>query len=153
MSLETYLNDALLDEKAIVEELLNIDNKICDTLLNYEQLVGLLKNSKNFSQSITETVNVITDGNPEMVYRSLINYGKYINKIHVDRTFLGINKWLVERTNDYYKELGINTYINIDEGSSYLNYDDKTVVIIGEEEFAEGISNLFSKTEIIKIII
>lgn len=98
-------------------------------------------------------MNVITDGDTIYVYLSLIHFEKYIIKINVNGNFVGINKWSIERTKQYYQDLGEDMGIELDISKSYKGYDDKQIVIIGEDVFVEGISELFSSSKIIKIII
>ena len=154
MRLEEYLQSLLIDEQDIIKELLRIDNSICHTNISYEQLISSFKSNKHIDDyNLDDEVNVITDGDPLYVYLSLINCGKNIMKININRNFVGINKWLIERTKQYYQDLGEFVNIELDISKSYKDYDDKLIVVIGEDVFVEGISELFSSPKIIKIII
>ena len=117
MDLINYIENLLIDEEKIIQELISIDNKICNRNISYQEIIRVVKNIKIDNVNIDKKVDIITDGEINSVLYALINYNTNINKIHIDRTFLAINKWLIQRINEYY-----NINIILDDKINYNNY-------------------------------
>ncbi len=144
MSLASYILSSFEDEESIIKELLNIDNKVCMTDLTYEDLYEQFNNTTPLLD-VKERCVMLTDGDPDTVYASLINNALNIVSLHIDNSFLGINKWLVSKTYSYYFEKGIEINLKLDEDNGYVKYKNVPykVVIYGFDDFALGTKELF----------
>lgn len=145
MDLINYLLNLMIDEKEIVEELLNIDNKICLLNVTYSDLINIIRSTKLDNKQLREEYDVITDGDIHSVIYALINYCNSIKKINIDNFYYGINKWLVTRVNEY-----LNSNIIIDKKPDYNKYVNKKI-IVGEEEFVNGVGEIYP--DAIKVIL
>lgn len=145
MTLENYLLQSLMDEKEIVEELLRVDNNVQKTNYTYEEVLRNLKKLVSPRISLEIPCNFVTDGEPDTVYNILVRLTPYVQNLHINRKFVAINKWLVERTKEYYKEQGIQIPLSLDVERGYDKYieDDRAVIIYGFSEFTEGIKDIF----------
>ncbi len=151
MSLKDYLLNAFVMEKETIDELLKIDNQIGCTNVEYLSLIGQLNFSKSFSLPSDRRFVFITDGEIDSVYQVFLDYAPYVDSIHINGRFLGMNRWLVERTKQYYLEQGIELSIRIEE--DYRNYINcrQTIVLYGFDEFVDGMKELFAGQEILCI--
>lgn len=145
MDIINYLLNLVIDEADIVKELLIIDNNICHINLTYNNLINIIKTTKCREIKLDTNCDIITDGNINSVLYALINYRNSIKKINIDNYCYSINKWLVTRVNEY-----LHCNIVLDKDSIYDEYNDK-IIIIGEENFTNGVEKIF--TESVKIII
>ncbi len=153
MSLNQYLIDLLMKERAIVEELLMIDNKIQFTNLTYDKLLNDIRGMTIHIKDIPiRKYDFITDGELQTILQCLINYAPLINHLNINKRYVGVNTWLVKHINDYYREQSLNINISLDISDSYSLYDDsKAIVICGFKEFIEGTSLLFDNKNIIEV--
>lgn len=137
MDIINYFNNLLIDEEEIVKELILIDNKVCNTNMTYDDLIKSINSIKLSENDMKKPIDVITDGEVSSVFYALLNYNVNINKIHIDSTFLAINKWLVQRFNEYF-----NINIILDDGFNY-NYYSNDIVIVGDSLFTSELSKMF----------
>lgn len=137
MDIINYFNNLLIDEEEIVKELILIDNTVCNTNMTYDDLIKSINSIKLSENDMKKPIDVITDGEVSSVFYALLNYNVNINKIHIDSTFLAINKWLVQRFNEYF-----NINIILDDGFNY-NYYSNDIVIVGDSLFTSGLSKMF----------
>lgn len=153
MSLEQYLNYCLIEEKSTIEELLKIDNGIQMTKLTYLELLSKIRNCHRPDVILDSTYHFVIDGEPDTLYTSLLTFLSQIKKIHISRSFVGINKWLVERALNYCEENGIESQLLLDTNLEYINYDNSTegIVIYGFPEFVQETKKLFHTEKIIEI--
>lgn len=145
MDLRTYLIDCILNNKSLIEELLFIDNKVQYTNITYESLLDTLKNIDKYD-ILDDNFTALTDGEFDTVFKVLIS-APNLSTIYVNRTFLGINKYLVSCANKFY-EL---EKIKLDDSTDYhkyLNSADK-IILSGFDTFVEEISKEFNKEIII----
>ncbi len=152
MTLKDYICDLLVEERSLIEELLKVDNHICQTKLTYDVLYAKIYSVVDSNEVIEHKCNYITDGEPDNVLLALMNAPK-IKNLHINRTYVGINKWLTERTKEYFKEQNINVNLILDIEKGYRRYtdDNHDIVIIGPKEFIYGIASMFIEKTIIKI--
>ena len=147
MNLKEHLINCFLEEREIIEELLYIDNNIQHTSLTYEQLLNEINDIEvNDKQIISNQCVAITDGEFKTVFKILMVL-PYLNTLWVDRTSLGINKYLVSRANEFYQE----ERINIDITKDYFKYKDSKypIIISGFDTFVEEMSQEFGDAVII----
>lgn len=135
----------LMEEEEIVEELLSIDNKIGKTNLTYQNLLEIMSSSKPLDLSLNSPCNFITDGEIDTVFSSLVTAAPFIKKIHINRNFVAVNKWLVEKAKNYYQGQQIDLNIDLDVEKSYNSYEDDNsmFIIYGFPEFVDGCLDLF----------
>ena len=146
MDLKDYLINCIIEEKELINQLLYIDNSVQYTSVNYEQLVLKLQQVNAGSDIVfKKSVVAITDGEPETVFRALINISD-LKDIFINRTSLGINKYLVNRANAYYEEEKIKLDSSKDY-RKYINYE-YSIVISGFDVFVEEISKEFGDKDI-----
>ena len=121
------------------------------TDFNYFELLGKVEYLFPIKAKIEERFHLLTDGDPDTIYQYLITYGSRILTIHVGRKFLGVNKWIVERTKKYYQDQGIFIALSLIEEESYSFYDkvEEPIVIYGFQEFVLGTKNLFEDKNVI----
>lgn len=148
MELKEYLINCFLEERELIEELLYIDNNIQHQTLTYEQLLNEINNIEVTDKHIDNNLCVaITDGEFKTVVKILIGIPT-LNTLWVYRTSLGINKYLVSRTNEFYQE----ERINLDITRDYLKYKNSQyqIIISGFDFFVEGMSADFNDAIIIE---
>ena len=148
MELKEYLINCFLEERELMEELLYIDNNIQHQTLTYEQLLNEINNIEVTDKHIDNNLCVaITDGEFKTVVKILIGIPT-LNTLWVYRTSLGINKYLVSRTNEFYQE----ERINLDITRDYLKYKNSQyqIIISGFDFFVEGMSADFNDAIIIE---
>lgn len=140
MTLEKYLVIMLVEEKSIIEELLQIDNGIGKTNLTYNQLLEMMTSGKYDKLSVNDKCNFITDGEVDTVFNVLITSAPFVKKLHINRNFVAINKWLVEKTKQYYldKQLELDLMLDIQKDYSDYTNDDSMYIIYGFSEFVDG---------------
>ena len=152
MNLENYLLERVLSEKAVIDELLRIDNSIQKTNYTYEMFLDKIKGIPKLSLALEEPCNFLTDGDPDTVYRVLIS-STNIRKLHINRSFVAMNKWLVERTKEYYQENGIEFSFYLDIERPYVNYIEENIGIIlyGFKEFVIGLKEVLEQKNMLAI--
>lgn len=154
MHLDQYLLHMFVEEKEIIEQLLVIDNTILKTHWTYSDLLEKIRNCPLSSRSIEGMYNVITDGDPDTVYMLLRSFAPHIHKMHIHRNFVGINKWLVARTKDYYQEhrVDLDLILDIEFGyDTYLN-ESYPILLSGYTEFVEESKLLLQDKKIVTIV-
>lgn len=149
MSLEEYLLECIVREKSIIEELLTIDNKIQKTNYTYSFLLEKIRNLSGLNLIFDKPYDFITDGEPDTVYNVLLSC-PFVNRIHINRSFVAINKWLVERTKEYYQEKNVENPLFLDVENGYNNYveNDVGIILYGFSEFVNGIEEIFQDKSI-----
>lgn len=148
MNLKEYLINCFLEEREIIEQLIYIDNSIQKTNFTYEQMLNEIKElDVDNKQVINEQCIAITDGELKTVFKILISIPT-LNTLWVDRTSLGINKYLVSRANEFYQE----ERINLDITKDYWKYKNSEypIIISGFDFFVEGISEDFKDAIILE---
>ena len=132
------------------------------TIVNVDNTLGLnvsvedITNYLEFEikeENLKEEINniIITEGHILSILK-IINYlhftsGEYTLFINSDN--IGTITYLIKITNEIYKELGINVFINIDYNDNYNQYLNEDVTIIGSNRFVEECKNDFSKANFI----
>ena len=141
MDLRTYLIDCVLNNKSLIEELLFIDNKVQYTDITYESLLDRLKNVNKYD-ILDDNFTALTDGEFDTVFKVLISVPN-LSTIYVNRTFLGLNKYLVNKTNQYY---GYEK-IKLDDSTDYRKYHNSAdkIILSGFDTFVEEISKEFNR--------
>ncbi len=153
IKIKNYILNLIIEEREIIEELLNIDNRICKTNLTYSEFIKKIQKQNIRIENINTPCNFFTDGEPDTTFYILVNYALYVKSLNINRTFVGINKWLVERAKDWFFERGLEIDLNLDLDDNYLNYinDDTKAVICGFKEFTQGTEKLLNKKDILLI--
>lgn len=147
MDLRTYLMDCILEDRNIIEELLFIDNKVQYTNLTYESLIGMLKKINDYD-ILDDNFNyvAITDGEFDTVFKVLINVPS-LSTLYVNRSFLGINKYLIKLVNAFYE----CEKVKLDDSTNYHKYVDSTdkIILSGFDTFVDEISKEFVHKEFV----
>lgn len=145
MNLQSYLIECVLNDKDLVDVLLEIDNKIQYTDLSYENVLDILKNI-NVYDNLNDTCIAITDGEVDTVIRVLLQTSNLTN-LFINRSFLGINKYFVKCVNDYYEK----DKIQLDTSTDYRKYIDSSnkIVLAGFDTFVEELSKEFENRDLI----
>lgn len=128
-----------IENKEKIEKLLLIDNQIEKTNITFDEIVLYFKNSSNnLNININKNNLIVTEGEPFTtidIIKSLINTSNK-NILFINRSFVGINKWLVEVLA---QELNENLVLDINNNyNNYLN-SNLNVVPIGEEEMVKQV--------------
>lgn len=149
MTLENYLLGHIIEEKAIIEELLKIDNAIQNTNYTYAIFLNRIRNVKKLNLSLPEHCNVVTDGDPDTIYNILIT-SSFIKGIHINNCFVALNKWLVERAKEYYQVYNREVSLSLDVEKNYNKYieEDTSIILYGFDEFVDGMAEIFSDKNI-----
>lgn len=153
MNLKDYLWNSLVEEQSTVEELLRVDNKVCHMNLSYFQLLGNIEYSFPIAEQVYGDFDIITDGDPDTVFQALVTFGGHIHHIHVNRNFLGVNTWLVEKTKKYYQEQGTSVDITLDESHVFEKYvnEKSRIILYGFKEFVESTKEILQNHQLIEI--
>ena len=122
MTLEKYLLVKLMEERSIVQELLYIDNKVGKTEVSYSNLLKMLTSKEKLEIPTEHGINFITDGEIDTVFQSLLAAAPYIGKLHIDRRFVAMNKWLVGKTKEYYQNNGLEIQLDLDIDKTGSNF-------------------------------
>ncbi len=149
MTLENYLLGHIIEEKPIIEELLKIDNAVQKTNYTYATFLNRIRNVKKLNLSLPELCNFVTDGDPDTVYNILIT-SSFVKGIHIDNSFVALNKWLVERTKEYYQDNNREFSLSLDIEKDYNKYieEDTSIILYGFAEFVEGMEEVFQDKNI-----
>lgn len=137
------LIENFLEEREAVEKLIALDNKICHDHITYLDLYSFLQNGINLKRTIKKNTLFITEGNPFYtisILKSIFDTN-YQFVLFVSQRFLGINKWLVARYNEF---VGYEQ-IYLDCGCNYKEYfkEGMGILPLGEPVFIEEIFNDF----------
>lgn len=81
MNIGEYLFEKLIEEKNLVEELINIDNKIQYTNLTYSEFIKKVKQIKVPKIGIRGLNNFITDGEPDTIFAIMMNMAPMVKKL------------------------------------------------------------------------
>lgn len=145
MDLRSYLMDCILEDKNIIEELLLIDNKVQYTNLTYETLINMLKKINDYD-ILDGNFNyvAITDGEFDTVFKVLINIPS-LSTLYVNRSFLGINKYLIKLVNTFYE----CEKVKLDDSTNYHKYVNSTdkIILSGFDTFVDEIAKEFVHKE------
>lgn len=132
-------------EKETISKLIQLDNKINHSNINYNNLLELLLNTEKLSMDINvdEDILFITEGEPTYtiaILKSVINSNKKYT-LFVNQNYLGINKWLIARFNE---SVGFSQ-IYLDCGNNYNKYFKMKLKVIplGEKVFIDEVCNDF----------
>lgn len=148
MNIKSFLINRIIDDLKCIEELIYIDNKIQCTDINFKQLIMFINNIEmdNFFDTDMKA-DFIIDGSINVLLKTLINYANNINRLHINRRFIGIASWLVTNINEFY-EINIELDLNLD----YTNLkNDDILVIVGNDDFITYLSDMFSNKKVIAI--
>lgn len=153
MTLEKYLLVKLMEERSIVQELLYIDNKVGKTEVSYSNLLKMLTSKEKLEIPTEHGINFITDGEIDTVFQSLLAAAPYIGKLHIDRRFVAMNKWLVGKTKEYYQNNGLEIQLDLDINKDYKKYEnsDNLFILYGYPEFVNGCMDMFSNKNMFMI--
>ncbi len=153
MTLEKYLLVRLMEERDIVQELLYIDNSVGKTEISYSNLLQIITSKKNLNIPLEHGINFITDGEIDTVFYSLLSAAPFIHKLHIDRRFVAVNKWLVGKTKEYYQNNGLEIQLDLDIDKDYQKYIDSNdlFILYGYPEFVDGCMDMFSNKNRIMI--
>ena len=147
MNLQTYLIERISEDKSLIEELLFVDNKVQYTNLTYENVLELLKKDNEYD-ILDDDLNsiAITDGELNTVIKMIISVPN-LSTIYVNRTFLGINKYLIKCVNELY---GYEK-IKLDETEDYQKYFNSAnrIVLSGFDTFVEELAKEFNNEVVV----
>lgn len=144
MTLENYLLALIIEEKSIIEELLHIDNSVQKTNYTYAKFLRKIRELSKLKLTLEKTYHFITDGDPDTVYNVLL-LSPMVENIHINNSFVALNKWLVERTKEYYRKTNQKITLFLDIKKEYNDYieNDTGIVLYGFPEFVRGIEEIF----------
>lgn len=149
MNLKEYLIECIIEDKDIITSLLYIDNQIQYTNLSYDELLDKIRNTEICLDIDTSLFySAITDGEIESVIKVLISIPK-LKSIYVNRTSVGINKYLIDRTNRYYKDQNIE--LNIDNDYNSYKDHDTSIIVCAFNEMVEDIKDKFKGIKLVII--
>ena len=152
--MKEYVLNCLNDDEIVVNQLLDIDNKIQFTSYTINDLVNLIKSIDidNFDDS--NKYVFITDGELKTVLTILFNYYSNIKIININKKNIAIIKWFYIVIKKYYEDNDLEFNILLDIHNDYRKYDyENNIVICGYEEFCLNIGELFNNKNIKKLII
>lgn len=129
--------DIMDSEKEILEQLIEIDNKIMNDKLTYKDILKktmkALKEKKELK--VDKDMLFITEGDYELTIGILSKIENMECKvvIFINQNYIALNKWLISK----YHELTGNTQHIIDFGDNYNAYigKDYNVIPVGSDDY------------------
>lgn len=129
--------DIMDSEKEILEQLIEIDNKVMNDKLTYKDI--LKKTMKAFKEKkelkVDKDILFITEGDYELTIGILSKIENMECKvvIFINQNYIALNKWLISK----YHELTGNTQHIIDFGDNYNAYigKDYNVIPVGSDDY------------------
>lgn len=140
MNFINYLKEQFIEEKDILEELINIDNDIMNTNITYQSYLTYINNIKlpEHLPNIPTNTLFITEGSPLLtidILNILNSNHNYI--IFINQGYIAINKWLINKYISYTGNTNVELDININY-NDYINLGYK-VIPIGENALIDTI--------------
>lgn len=117
--------DIFEKDKGTIEKLLEIDNKINNSNITYDDLHNyFLNNNKNITIPVDDDNLIITDGDPFLTIDIIKNlsFSENNNILFISNSFIGINKWL-----GIFLAGAFNEILAIDEEENYNKYINKKI--------------------------
>ena len=139
----------LEDEKAIVEELIEIDNDIMKTNYSYDNYYSEFQNvlNKEVNSILIDKDTIFVTEGDVFVTLDILRRINSLNKIvvYINQGYVGMNKWLISK---YYDTTG-NDNVVLDVSINYNKYIDKgyRVIPLGEESLVEQVMEDFYDKE------
>ncbi len=129
--------DIMDSEKEILEQLIEIDNKVMNDKLTYKDILKktmkALKEKKELK--VDKDILFITEGDYELTIGILSKIENMECKvvIFINQNYIALNKWLISK----YHELTGNTQHIIDFGDNYNAYigKDYNVIPVGSDDY------------------
>lgn len=129
--------DIMDSEKEILEQLIEIDNKVMNDKLTYKDI--LKKTMKAFKEKkelkVDKDILFITEGDYELTIGILSKIENMECKvvIFINQNYIALNKWLISK----YHELTGNMQHIIDFGDNYNAYigKDYNVIPVGSDDY------------------
>lgn len=129
--------DIMDSEKEILEQLIEIDNKVMNDKLTYKDILKktmkALKEKKELK--VDKDMLFITEGDYELTIGILSKIENMECKvvIFINQNYIALNKWLISK----YHELTGNTQHIIDFGDNYNAYigKDHNVIPVGSDDY------------------
>ncbi len=129
--------DIMDSEKEILEQLIEIDNKIMNDKLTYKDILKktmkALKEKKELK--VDKDMLFVTEGDYELTIGILSKIENMECKvvIFINQNYIALNKWLISK----YHELTGNTQHIIDFGDNYNAYigKDYNVIPVGSDDY------------------
>ena len=124
------LLNKMIEEKEIIEELINIDNEVMNTNYVFNDYLSLFNNYLNTDNkliNVDRNIVFITEGDVLItldILSRIITSNKVV--IFINQGFVGMNKWLINK----YCEITGNNNIMIDTDINYNKYIEKGYVVI-----------------------
>lgn len=149
MTLENYLLGHIIEEKSVIEELLQIDNTVQKTNYTYVTFLKKVRELPKLEIILDRPYNFVTDGDPDTVYNILIS-SPFVKSIHINKSFIALNKWLVERSKEYYQEKNMEVNLSLDMELEYNKYREEStgIILYGFPEFVEEMEEIFYDKDI-----
>lgn len=129
--------DIMDSEKEILEQLIEIDNKIMNDKLTYKDILKKTMKALKENKELNTDKNLlfITEGEYELTIGILSEIEKMECKvvIFINQNYVALNKWLISK----YHELTGNMQHIIDFGDNYNAYigKDYKVIPIGSDDY------------------
>lgn len=136
----SYFKEYFLNDKSKIEQLLEIDENY-----TFESFYELL--NKNINIPVDNYETVLLENSPIILLNIL---EKDINIIVCTLDNYGINKYIIEKYNEYLKENNIEKEKNI-EINNHFNIKDNNIISIGSESFNKEMSNNYNNIKCIDI--
>lgn len=129
--------DIMDSEKEILEQLIEIDNKVMNDKLTYKDILKktmkALKEKKELK--VDKDILFITEGDYELTIGILSKIENMECKvvIFINQNYIALNKWLISK----YHELTVNMQHIIDFGDNYNAYigKDYNVIPVGSDDY------------------
>ena len=152
--MKEFVLDCLNEDNIVVNELLNIDNKIQFKSFSINDLVNII-NSININtlDDYNEYV-FITDGELKTVLTILFNCYPNIKIININNKNVAIIKWFIMVIKKYYMNNGLDYDVILDIDNNYSKYDNENnIVICGSKLYYNYTRKYFSNKSLIDYII
>lgn len=129
-----YLKECLFDEIDIVLNLAGIDQQVQGEKNEVNDLIGFINdNIDNLSFYSIKDEDIVVDGHPISLIKTLNDLVEKSNKVVVLKNNLAINKWIIERYKDFINDSG--SVYNLDLIISDTFDMSKDTIAIGSKEF------------------
>lgn len=138
--MSSVLNELINSEEEVVKELIDVDNKVCNTTISFKDLL----NKEKLDIKILGDTLFITEGEPSItiaILDELIAQPNNIYYLFINQRFLALNKWLVAR---FISLTNIRVELILDINyNKFIKRTDIFVVPIGEEALIEQVNEDF----------
>lgn len=151
--MKEYVLDCLNNDEIVVNQLLDIDNKIQFTSCTINDLISLVNDIDINNYNDNNKYVFITDGELKTVLITLFNYYSSIKIININKKNVAIIKWFIMIIKKYYEGYGLESKILLDINNDYSKYDNENIVICGSKTYCSNMKLLFPNKLLKELII